>query len=99
MSLLPWIVLPFVTAFFSSYYIRLSASGVNIRTALPEIQAMIMVICTILLAMTLNTQGPLQQWPIIFWIFLVYASLTTGLIGFTLGEVFRRGLKAERQSA
>jgi hypothetical protein len=98
-DILPWIVLPFITAFFSSYYIRMSAAGANIRGTLPEIQAGIMVICTLLLAITLNTQGALPQWPIIFWIFLVYASLTTGLIGFTLGEVFRRGLKAERQSA
>lgn len=94
----PWIVLPFITAFFSSYYIKISSSGANIGETLPKIQAAIMVSCTVLLAITLNTQGPLLQAPLIFWTFLVYAALTTGLIGLTIGEVFRRGLKAERQS-
>jgi len=97
-DILPWIVLPFVTAFFSSYYIKLAASGANINEFLPKLQTSIMVICTLLIAIMLNAQGPLPQWPTIFWVFLIYAALTTGLIGLILGEVFRRGLKMKSQS-
>jgi hypothetical protein len=94
---LPWIVLPFITAFCSSNYIGMAASGIRVRAAFPEIQAAIMVGCTVLLAIVLNTQGPLPTWPTVFWVFLIYAALTTGLIGLALGEIFCRGLKARSE--
>jgi hypothetical protein len=84
-----WIALPFTTAFFTGSYTRSSLDGTNPKFLLPVVQGGFMAAVGVLLSLVLVPDGPVQNWPLIVWVFTIYVGITAGGIGLTLGWVFK----------
>jgi hypothetical protein len=87
-----WIVLPFITAYFSGGYIRRSVSN---NPQLPRgivLQTVSMALAGLVLSIILVPNDSIANCPPIVWVFTAYAMVTAMAIGITLGGVFWRNL-------
>jgi hypothetical protein len=87
-----WIPLAFITAYFTGGYTRSFFDGRSARFLKPAVQGGCMAAASVLLSLVLVPFAPGQHLPPIFWMFMSYAGITAGLIGLTLGAVFRHQL-------
>jgi hypothetical protein len=86
------IVLPFVTGYFISSYTRSFFDLSKPRFISPFAQGYVMASTGLMITLVLVPTGPVQNWPIVVWIFMSYVTVTAGCIGWTLGAMFKHCL-------